>query len=453
MATVLIADDERKIRKSLQTTLMLEGYEVETVSDGEQALALVERGGVDLLLLDWQMPNRDGLSTLQELRRRGHEVPVVFLSAHGTIERAVEAVRDGAFDFIEKPPLAERLLLSVKNGLRQSRLVEENRSLRSESQARYDMVGESAVMRALYDQIRLTAPTQARVLILGENGTGKELIARALHEHSLRRDEPFVRVNCAAVPRELFESELFGHEKGAFTGATSRRRGKFVRADGGTLFLDEVGEIPLELQAKLLRALESGEIEPVGSEREVRVDTRVLAATNRNLEQAIEDGQFRRDLYYRLQVVTLTAPPLRERLNDVAALSQAFLRQVLNDNNLPVRDLTPAALEQLARHHYPGNVRELKNLIERLVILTPGEEIGADDVAKQLGLAYGAAPSSQPVTLEGSLRETVAHVERDLIVAALEERNWNMSETASQLGLERSHLYKKLKALGIEKPS
>jgi DNA-binding NtrC family response regulator len=287
-------------------------------------------------------------------------------------------------------------------------------------------------------------------LILGENGTGKELIARALHAHSARADGPFVRVNCAAVPRDLFESELFGHERGAFTGATARRRGKFVRADGGTLFLDEVGEIPTELQAKLLRALESGEVEPVGSEREVKVDARVLAATNRDLESATAEGRFRQDLYYRLQVVTLTAPPLRQRLEDVPALARRFLDQAVAENQTTARRLSDAALRRLAAHPYPGNVRELRNLIERLAILTVNETIDVGDVEAHLSVA--AAPASS-LTLQGPLREALAAVERDMLVQTLERHGWKMSEAARELGLERSHLYKKLRTHEIERPA
>jgi DNA-binding NtrC family response regulator len=451
MSTILVVDDERNIRRSLQTTLSLEGYTVETVSDGEQAVAVVERGGIDMLFLDWQMPNLDGLATLKRLREAGHTLPVVFLSAYGTIERAVEAVRLGAFDFIEKPPHAERLLMAAKNALLQVALIEENLELRGEAAERYDMIGDSPPMVELYEQIRRTAPTQARVLILGENGSGKELIAHALHAHSPRAAGPFVRVNCAAIPRDLFESELFGHEKGAFTGATARRRGKFVRADGGTLFLDEVGEISLGLQAKLLRALESGEIEPVGSEREVRVDVRVLAATNCDLEEVVAAGEFRQDLYYRLQVVTLSAPPLRDRLGDVPALANRFLQQVLVENKLPARRLSDNALQRLATHTYPGNVRELRNLVERLAILSAGEMIRVADVSGQLSPAEALVGGPVPA-LRGTLRETMSALERDLLVQTLERHGWKMSEAARELGLERSHLYKKLKAHEIEKP-
>jgi two-component system nitrogen regulation response regulator NtrX len=447
---VLIADDEKNIRTTLAETFRLEGFDVETAEDGEQAVAAVERGGVDLLLLDLQMPRLDGLATLRRVRELGHATPTIFLTAHGTIERAVEAVRLGAFDFIEKPPHSEKILISARNALRQAELEEENAELRGEYEARYDMIGGSAPMQRLFQQIQRTAPTQARVLILGENGTGKELIARALHRHSPRKSKPFVRVNCAAIPRELFESELFGHERGAFTGATSRRRGKFVRADGGTLFLDEVGEMPAELQAKLLRTLESGELEPVGADREVRVDVRVLAATNRDLERAATEGAFRRDLYYRLQVVTLEAPPLRERREDIPALVGHFLAASCADNNLSLKTISEDALRALIAYDYPGNVRELRNLIERMVILTPTQRIDALAVRDAL-------PRARPREADGipeaaTLRETLANVERQVLIRALERHGWKMTTVAASLGLERSHLYKKLKSHGIERP-
>ena len=449
MTRVLIADDERNIRRSLGATFRLEGYQVETADDGRQALGVLEDGQIDLMVLDLQMPELDGLETLRELRRRGHEVPVMILTAHGTIEKAVEATRLGAFDFVEKPVHSEKILLSARNALRQADLEQENRELRDEAAERYDMIGSSPPMLELYERIRRIAPTQARVLILGENGTGKELIAHALHRHSPRADRPFVQVNCAAIPRELFESELFGHERGAFTGATTRRRGKFVRAHGGTMFLDEVGEIPYGLQAKLLRSLESGEVEPVGSDRELKVDVRVLAATNRDLQQAIERGEFREDLYYRLQVVTLEAPALRERKQDLPDLVRHFLVRACADNNLRRRTITDGALARLAVHDYPGNVRELRNLVERLVILTPGDRIDAAAVAECL--PGGPRPASSEEA-GGTLREMMSGVERDLIRRALERHRWRMTAAARELGLERSHLYKKVKALGIERP-
>ena len=451
MSTILIADDERNIRSTLSNTFQLDGLDVVAVEDGEQAIAAVERGGIDLLLLDLQMPRLGGLEALRRLRELRYDVPAIFLTAHGTFEKAVEAVRNlGAFDFIEKPPHAEKILVSVKNALRQAQLEEENRELRHQSDARFDMIGATPVMRTLYDQILRAAPTQARVLILGENGTGKELVARALHRNSQRAEGPFVRVNCAAIPRELFESELFGHERGAFTGATARRKGKFVRAHKGTLFLDEVGEIPLELQPKILRGIESGEVEPVGADREIAVDVRVIAATNRDLERAASEGRFRQDLFYRLQVVTLRAPALRERKEDIPALAQRFLADTCAENNLPLRELTAAALKRLAQHDYPGNVRELRNLVERLVILTVDRQI---DVAAVEQCMPGArsAPADE-LELRGTLRDTLEEVERHLVRTTLERNHWRMTEVASQLGLERSHLYKKMKALGIAKP-
>jgi DNA-binding NtrC family response regulator len=450
MSTVLIVDDEKNIRTSLATTFELEGYRVVTATDGLRALDAVESGGIDLVLLDLQMPELDGLGVLRRLREAGHDLPVIFLTAHGSIETAIEAVRLGAFDFIEKPPHAEKILLTAANALRRAELEEENRELREERAGRYDMIGTSSPMQKLFEGIRRTAPTQARVLILGENGTGKELVARALHRHSPRAKGPFVRVNCAAIPRDLFESELFGHERGAFTGATSRRKGKFVRAHRGTLFLDEVGETPSGLQAKLLRSIESGEVEPVGSDREVQVDVRVIAATNRELERAVEEGSFRRDLYYRLQVVTLTAPPLRHRKEDIPALAEHFLEQVCAENNLPGKSFAPGAIERLAGHEFPGNVRELRNLVERLVILTAGSDIGPQEVDDCLPGSAGGTGAE--LRLHGSLRETMIAAERKVVLGALERNRWRMTATASALGLERSHLYKKLKALGIERP-
>jgi len=450
MTTVLIADDERNIRSSLSDAFQLEGYDVVTAEDGEQAIAAVERGQVDLLLLDLQMPKLDGLQALRRLRELRYEQPAIFLTAHGTIEKAVEAVRLGAFDFIEKPPPREKILLCAKNALRQVDLEEENRELRGRSDLEIDMIGSSPVMQQLYEQIGRAAPTQARVLILGENGTGKELIARALHRNSPRAGRAFVRVNCAAIPRELFESELFGHERGAFTGATARRKGKFIRAHGGTLFLDEVGEIPLELQPKILRAIETGEVEPVGADRDVRVDVRVLAATNRDLERAVTEGQFRQDLFYRMQVVTLRAPALRDRKSDIPALAERFLRSACEENGLPQRTLTPDAKERLLQHDYPGNVRELRNLIERIVILTAERDVSADAVDRCLPRVRASVVD--PLALRGTLRETLEDVERRILVRTLESLNWRMTEAANALGLERSHLYKKLKSLGVDRP-
>lgn len=450
MNTVLIVDDSKNIRSTLATTFRLENFRVEQAEDGEQALAAVERGGIDLLLMDLQMPGLDGMDVLRELRVRGHVQPVIFLSAHGTIDRAVEAVRLGAFDFLEKPPHAERILLTARNALRQAALEEENSELRGADDAQFEMIGSAPPMEQLYEQIKLTAPTEARVLILGENGSGKELIAREIHRRSRRAEGPFVCLNCAAVPRDLFESELFGHEKGAFTGSTARRRGKFVRAHNGTLFLDEVAELPRSLQSKLLRVLETGEVEPLGADRETMVDVRVLAATNRDLEQAVAQGEFRQDLYYRLQVVTLQAPPLRDRKSDIPALVERFLSRACEENHLN-KAIDEEAVQRLARFDYPGNVRELRNLVERLVILTPGPRIDAAAVERALPSSASSASRGRP-TLQGSLKETMAEMERTVLLEVLERQRWRMTSAATELGLERSHLYKKLKALGIERP-
>jgi DNA-binding NtrC family response regulator len=449
MSTILIVDDEKNVRSSLRNTFRLEGFQVETCERGTDALEAVESGGIDLVILDLQMPDLNGMEVLREVRRRGHDLPVMILTAQGTIERAVEATRLGAFDFVEKPPMSEKIVLVARNALRQAHLEEENRALRADVEQRYDMIGSSPPMKRLFEQIQRTAPTQGRVLITGENGTGKELIARALHRHSPRAAGPFVRVNCAAIPRELFESELFGHEKGSFTGAAGRRVGKFVRADGGTLFLDEVGEIPLTLQPKILRATESGEVEPIGAGREVTVDVRVLAATNRNLEAMVSEGTFREDLYYRLKVVVLEAPPLRDRKEDIPTLVDHFLRMTCSENNLRQKGITKNALEKLEAHDFPGNVRELRNMVERMVILSLNEEIDVDDVVEALPAPRKLNSTSGSVR---PLREQMAEAEHAAIMAALRRNKWRMSATALELGLERSHLYKKVKALGIQRP-
>ena len=450
-ATLLIADDEKNIRSSLTTTFRMAGYTVLTVEDGERALHAVRRGGIDLALFDLQMPNMDGLEALRRLREEGFDLPVVFLSAHGSIEAAVEAVRLGAYDFVEKPPHADKLLLVVRNALHQVRLEEENRELREAHEAPRTLIGDSAPMRELDRQLERVAAAPATVLVLGEHGTGKELVARAIHDRSSRADGPYVALNCAAIPRELFESELFGHETGAFTGATDRRRGKFRRADGGTLFLDEIGEIPIELQPKLLRVLETGEVEPLGADATIEVDVRVVAATNRDLERLAADGAFREDLRYRLDVVRLEVPPLRARPGDVPALARHFAERARREGYREV-ELEAAALDRLQAHSFPGNVRELRNLVERLIILAPGERIGADDVERVLAGAPTTAGAGGAPALRGTLRETLHDVERELVLATVEAHGWRMTEAAAALGLERSHLYKKLRALGIERP-
>jgi len=462
MPTILIADDERNIRATLARSLRLEGYATMEAENGAQALDLLESGDIDLVVLDLQMPVLDGLALLEKMKERRLKVPSLVLTAHGSIEKAVRAVQLGAFDFIEKPPSAERLLLAVTNALRFDRLEEENRRLAEEAGFESSILGSSEPMRALAETVRRVAPTDAGVLVLGENGTGKELVARAIHEGSPRRKRPMVTVNCAAIPETLFESELFGHARGAFTGATEARRGKFQQADGGTLFLDEIGEVPLALQPKMLRALESGEVERVGGQAPERVRVRVIAATNRDLEVEVGAGRFREDLYYRLLVVPVRVPPLREKREDIVLLARHFLEVACRRNRIRPKRLADDALAALVAYRWPGNVRELRNGMERIAILVP-DELVRDEHVRFLneaanptqGLA-GRHGASGPLTLAPpgafDLASEIERRERDLIVEVLTRNGWRMSKAAQELMLERSHLYKKLKALGIERP-
>jgi DNA-binding NtrC family response regulator len=446
--TILIVDDEKNIRATIARGLRLEGFRTEEAGNGEEALVLLEDQGADAVLLDVEMPKMDGLATLEAMRDRGIAVPAIVLTAHGSIERAVRAVKLGAFDFIEKPPSIERILLAIGHALDRGRLVSENRRLADESGATAGILGDSEPIRALRATLARVAPTEATVLILGENGTGKELAARAIHDGSPRKARPFVTVNCAAIPETLFESELFGHVRGAFTGATDARRGKFSLADSGTLFLDEVGEIPLHLQPKLLRVLESGEVERIGGGTPEQVNVRLVAATNRDLPAEVEAGRFRRDLYHRLDVVPVRVPPLRERPSDIPALAAHLLDHACRRNRVRAKRLSPDALAVLAAHRWPGNVRELRNVMERVAILVPDAEIAAGHLD-----FLGPAPAHEiHHEGEGTLAATMDAFERATVLAALERNKWRMTRTAGELGLERSHLYKKLKALGIERP-
>lgn len=452
---ILLVDDEPNIVKTLRGALRVEGYETDSASTGPEALEKLATRSFDLALLDVQMPGFDGLEVLRRARAQGVDTPVVVMSGHGTIETAVQATRLGAQDFLEKPLSTEKLLLTLSNVLELARLSTENRKLKRLTGATGALLGDSTVMRELRERVRLSANASAPVLVTGERGTGKELVARALHEGSRRAQGPLEKLNCAAVPADLIESELFGHEAGAFTGASRQRRGKFERAHGGTLFLDEVGDMPQPMQAKLLRVLQEGEIERVGGSDVVKLNVRVVAATNRDLAADASAGRFRPDLFDRLNVVPLQVPPLRARREDIPALVAAFLPAACEANDRAPKVLAPAAMAALGRYSFPGNVRELKNLIERLVILTPDEVIDEADVRSVLPSATSPAASAgggsayQPGV---PLREMLDQVERKLLLEALEHHKGNATQAARDLGLERSHFYKKMRSLGIKRP-
>jgi two-component system nitrogen regulation response regulator NtrX len=447
--TILIVDDEPGVRTALTGVLRDEGYLVESVSSGESCLQRLSQGGVDLILLDVWLPGLDGLATLARMRDRQVDAQVVLISGHGSIEAAVRAIKMGAFDFVEKPLSLEKTVLVVRNALRQRRLEAENRALRARVGGTPIMVGESGAMRRLREQVALAAPTNGRVLIFGENGTGKELVARTVHAMSHRSQASFVEVNCAAIPEELIESELFGHVRGSFTGAVSDRRGKFEVADGGTIFLDEIGDMSLKTQAKVLRVLQEQTMEAVGGTTRIRVDARVLAATNKDLQAEIRQGSFREDLYFRLNVVPIFVPPLRDRQEDLPLLANHFMAEFAREYGRRPKQFAPHAVAVLQQYAWPGNVRELRNVVERLMIMVPGDTIEADDVAflDQGSTSPVAAPSDAGPRL--TLHEARERFERDVILRTLAEQQGNMSRTAEVLGVERSNLYRKMRGFGL----
>jgi len=443
MPSILIVDDEANIVASLERALAREGHQVEGAASAAEARARLAEAR-DVVLLDVRLPDGDGLALLEEIMTSAPETVVIMMSGHATIDLAVRATRLGAWDFLEKPVSLERLLVLLRNAAASRVLADENRRLQAPWAS--PIIGRSPAIAELLAQIARAGPSAARVLIQGEHGTGKELVARALHAASPRRSGPFVAVNCSAIPEELIESELFGHERGAFTGATQSRRGRFEEAHGGTLFLDEVGDLSPRAQTKLLRVLQESELTRVGGNRPIRVDVRVIAATNRDLAAAIRNRGFREDLYFRLAVIPLTVPPLRERREDIAALVEHFATQIARETARRPRPFAPGALEGLRRYGFPGNVRELRNLVERLVIMAPGGRIGADQVRATLpGAAASAAAAAGG---EPRLGEAVREFERRQIEAALEAEGGNMTRAAARLGLERSHLYKKMRKLG-----
>ena len=452
-ARILVIDDEAAIRESMRMILEYEGYECVLAASGPEGLSAVERETPDLVFLDIRMPGMDGLEVLDRIRAFADSLPVVIVSGHGTVATAVEATKRGAFDFIEKPLESERVLVTVRNAIDRARLVTENRALKRAESARYEMVGQSPALGRITEAIRRAAPTNATVLLLGESGVGKELVARAIHRNSQRSRERFVQVNCAAIPEELIESELFGHEKGSFTGATEKQIGKFEQADRGTIFLDEVGDMSAKTQAKVLRVLQEGEVERLGSARTLKVDVRVIAATNKDLESEIEKGGFREDLYFRLSVIPIAVPPLRERAEDIPLLVRHFTDLFARENNFKVRRFTPAAMELLQRHRWKGNIRELKNTVERLLIMAAGDAIDGADVREVLRVEKAAAPGAEAAPAKdaagGTLREFREMSERAFLVNKLRENGWNISRTAEVIGTPRSNLYKKLEQYGI----
>jgi two-component system, NtrC family, nitrogen regulation response regulator NtrX len=450
MPSILIVDDEPGVRSALSGVLRDEGYEVEAAESGEACLELLARQAYDVVVLDIWLPGMDGLATLTRMRERQIDAQVVIISGHGNVESAVRAIKMGAFDFVEKPLSLEKTVLVVRNALRQKRLEAENLALRAKVDAQHQMIGESYAMSKLREQVAMAAPTNGRVLIIGENGTGKELVARNIHGLSRRRSAPFVEVNCAAIPEELIESELFGHVRGAFTGAVADRRGKFEAAHGGTIFLDEIGDMSLKTQAKVLRVLQEQVMEPVGGSTRIRVDARVLAATNKDLPAEIRGGRFREDLYFRLNVVPIFVPPLRERTEDIALLADHFMAMLGREYGRRPKTFDADAVEALRRYPWPGNVRELRNLVERLMIMVPGDRVSSRDLTfLEHGIVatpQGPARHSSPIT---PLHDARDEFEKEYILRALAAQQGNMSRTAEVLGVERSNLYRKMRAFGI----
>jgi DNA-binding NtrC family response regulator len=445
-ASLLIVDDEANTLATLSRAFRLAGHEATVCDNAAKAVELAKSDHFDMIFSDVVMPGRDGLSLLEDLRSQGVTTPVVMMSGQAHIEMAVRATKLGALDFLEKPISTDKLLLTVENALRLQRLESENRQLRQRL-GKHEIIWTGEVMKKVMAQVDRVATSETRVCILGETGTGKELVARTLHEKSPRASSPFIALNCAAVPSELIESELFGHEKGSFTGAAGRHIGKFEQAEHGTLFLDEIGDMPLPMQAKLLRVLEEGEVERVGSAKPVSIDVRVIVATHRNLEALVRDGKFRQDLFHRVFVFPLSLPPLCERRDDIPSLIEHFVVQVCAQNNWKPVTFTPQAVEALQAYSWPGNIRELRNMVERLMLLAPADEVDAQTVRSVL------VPSADGVSVNlgsGTLSDRVENFEREVILAELKRSNFHMTNAAKALGLERSHLYKKAEQLGID---
>ena len=465
---ILVIDDEGAIRDSLRMILEYEDYQFVGAATGQEGIAAVQRERPDLVLLDIKMPGMDGLEVLRKLHTLDETLPIVMISGHGTTATAVEAIRSGALDFLDKPLSSERVIVTLQNALKQSELRSENRELKLAMESKYEIVGQSPSLRRVLEAVQRAAPTNATVMLLGESGVGKELVARTIHRNSPRAGQRFVQVNCAAIPEELIESELFGHEKGSFTGATEKQIGKFEQADRGTIFLDEVGDMSPKTQAKVLRVLQEQEVERLGSARTIKVDVRVIAATNKDLEEAISRGEFREDLFFRLNVIPIVVPPLRERREDIPQLVQHFARLMGEEHNLKPKKFEPAAMEALQRYRWRGNIRELRNTVERVLIMSPADVVRFDDIPGEIrsGESRVAAPApenrsasvptnatvaaSSATPPGGTLREFKDAAERAYLVQKLRENNWNISKTAEVIDTPRSNLYKKLEQYGIK---
>ena len=465
---ILVIDDEAAIRDSLKMILEYEDYQFIGAASGQDGLSAVQKERPDAVLLDIKMPGMDGMEVLRKLHALDESLPVIMISGHGATATAVEAIKSGAVDFFDKPLSTERVIVTLRNVLKQSELVAENRDLKVAMESKYELVGQSPALRNVLEAVTRAAPTNATVLLLGESGVGKELVARTIHRNSPRASQRFVQVNCAAIPEELIESELFGHEKGSFTGATEKQVGKFEQADRGTIFLDEVGDMSQKTQAKVLRVLQEQEVERLGSARTIKVDVRVIAATNKDLEEAISRGEFREDLFFRLNVIPIVVPPLRERREDIPQLVHHFAKLMGEEHNLKPKKFEPAAMEALQRYRWRGNIRELRNTVERVLIMSPADVVRFDDLPGEIRSGESraaapaaearsmAAPASVPVASSsntppsGTLREFKDAAERAYLVQKLRENNWNISKTAEVIDTPRSNLYKKLEQYGIK---
>jgi DNA-binding NtrC family response regulator len=450
MPNILIADDEKAIRKTLREILEYENYKVDEAEDGQKAYDMAKDGEYDLILCDIKMPKMDGMEVLDKLKKEGNEAQIIMISGHGTLETAVDAVKKGAYDFISKPPDLNRLLITVRNALDKQNLVTETKILKRKVTKTREIVGDSPAIMKIKETIERVAPTDARVLITGENGTGKELVARWVHEKSNRSQQPLIEVNCAAMPGELIESELFGHEKGAFTSAIKQKLGKFELANGGTLFLDEIGDMSLSAQAKVLRALQENRITRVGGDKDILVDVRVIAATNKDLTKEIEEGRFRMDLYHRLSVILIHVPSLHERADDIPQLADRFVREICEDYGIPKKVITPKALEELKTMRWDGNIRELRNVMERLVILSD-QKITEDEVKSFVTNTQAKETPTDLFEQFDKFQDFKEHIEKLFIEHKLRKFNWNVSKTAEVLDIQRSHLYNKIEKFDLRR--